>query len=158
MASIVWPTSLPQKPRLDGYQWQPQDNRVVFQPEVGPAIERRRSSAVVTQYQMKFPLMTSAQIAAFESWFQGDLKAGSLRYIWADPVNGSYYKWQITEYSVSWAPNAKFELTMKANRLPGVVTNRAKGLGIATAVGASTAASVGSAAGTGAAAATGTTA
>jgi hypothetical protein len=114
-----WPASLPQKPLLGGWSWAPRDNRVSFQPDAGPAIERRRGTAVVHEYEARFPPLTKAQVAEFETFFEDTLVSGTLRYSWDDPVSGESREWRLREYSIAWSrESGKFDLTCRVNRMP----------------------------------------
>ena len=119
MATATWPSTIPQKPALGGFTWKPQSNKVTFKPEIGPSIERRRGTAVVHSYDAKFPPFTAAEVATFETWFQDDLKSGTLKFNWNDPVSGTLFSWKITDYQFSNMDANRFDLAVKINRLPG---------------------------------------
>ena len=119
MATAVWPASLPQKPLTTGWAWTPQANKVSFKPSVGPSIERRRGTAVVYNYSARFPPLTDAQLVTFEAFFDDDLKAGTLHFLWLDPVSGTNYKWKIESYQVSNIATSLHGLVLNLKRLPG---------------------------------------
>ena len=119
MATAVWPPAMPQKPLMTGWGWTPQDNRVSFKPAIGPSIERRRGTAVVYNYSARFPPLTDALLSTFETWYHGDLKSGTLHYLWLDPVSGTNYKWKIESYQISNISTGLHGLLLKLKRLPG---------------------------------------
>lgn len=119
MATATWPGTLPQKPTIGGWTWAPQNNKVSFRPDIGPAVERRRGTAVSHDYNAGFPHLSSAQVAIFETFYQDTLKAGTLHYLWNDPVNATSYKWKIESYQINSVGGDWFGLTMKMHRLPG---------------------------------------
>jgi hypothetical protein len=119
MATPVWPPTLPQKPLLSNHSFAPQDNKVTFQPETGPSIDRRRGTAAVQKYQATFPPLTAAQVAVFEAFYQEELMDGALHYLWPDPVSGAAAKWKIREYSFASQEAGRFDLSMQIDRLPG---------------------------------------
>ena len=92
MTTPAWPAGLPQKPDVDGWSEAPQPNRAQFQPEVGPPIRRRRGTARSYLVQAVFN-MTDAQVATFWSFWQSDLKDGTLVFTWTHPVTGASARW-----------------------------------------------------------------
>lgn len=119
MATPVWPANLPQKPLLDSFTHAPQENKVSFQPDVGPPIERRRGTAKMHEYKVEFPPINAEELAVFETWFEDDLADGVLHYLWAHPVTGVTYKWKIDSYSVGRHGNGGHVLKIALNQLPG---------------------------------------
>ena len=119
MATAVWPATLPQTPLMTGWAWSPQDNRVSFKPAVGPSIERRRGTAVVYNYNARFPPLTDALLSTFETWYHGDLKSGTLHYLWLDPVSGTNLKWKIESYQINNISTGVHGLLLNLKRLPG---------------------------------------
>ncbi len=122
MVTPVWPVTLPQKPVVGGWSRTPQDNRVVFQPDVGPPIVRRRATVRAHNYEATFPVITDAQLVIFDAFFETDLADGSLHYLWFDPVSGTDHKWRIVSYTVDAIGAAQHRLTMQVIRLPGAAT------------------------------------
>jgi hypothetical protein len=119
MATAVWPATLPQNPLISGWQWTPQKNKVSFKPAVGPAIERRRGTAVVYNYTTRFPPLTDAQLVTFETWFHDTLASGTLHFLWLDPVSGTNYKWKIEAYQINSIAPSLHGLFLNLKRLPG---------------------------------------
>ena len=84
----TWPTSLPQKPLMAGFQ---RDTRRTS----SSVADRRRpgegappATAGVTNFEMPFRL-TSAQLATFRTFYATDIQAGALTYTWTHPITGA---------------------------------------------------------------------
>ncbi len=113
----TWPASLPQKPLSGSWTRTPQNNRVAFEPSVGPPIVRRRGSVKVHMSRGRFG-MTQAQIVTFETFFETDLKDGSLSFDWSDPETGVSMDWRIKNYTMSDAGNDERFVDIELTRLP----------------------------------------
>ncbi|MEO1035230.1 MAG: hypothetical protein AAFX44_06675 [Pseudomonadota bacterium] len=74
---VAWPVSLPQSPRNAGYGEQYQDNAIRETMAVGPFKSRRRSSIDVVDVSLSF-VMTDAQLATFQTFFEDTLFAGTV--------------------------------------------------------------------------------
>jgi len=85
MTDPVWPTSLPQY-GTNEVSGSPQSNVVSFQPEVGPTIDRRRSSSRNRILSIELPPITEAQYLIFREFFEETLKDGVLPFAWVDPM------------------------------------------------------------------------
>jgi hypothetical protein len=86
-----WPLTLPQCPTLY-FSEQRQRNVVAFQPDVGIAKMRRRSTAVGVSTSMTFRL-TTAQLATFDTFYETTLSDGSLPFDMAHPVTKVNWSW-----------------------------------------------------------------
>lgn len=73
----VWPVGLPQNVLVNGYSEAVGDGLLEYQPETGPSISRRRSTANPRPIAMSFEL-TSAQIATLRTFYETTLIGGSL--------------------------------------------------------------------------------
>lgn len=119
-----WPVSLRQLPQRGGWSGGPQDTRVTFEPEYGPPITRRRTTAEPKLYQASFGQMTGAQRATFEAFYQTDLAGGVLSFCWRDPVADDVALWRIIgsgkqSYSFVATGADRHDLSMQMMRLPG---------------------------------------
>ncbi len=91
-----WPVSLPQKPRRGTWNGGPRDFRRRFQPEVGPPIFRRGTTAEVMAYsQVLFPNITAAQRTVWETFYNTTLAGGTLPFSWRDPDTDAPGLWVI---------------------------------------------------------------
>ena len=70
-----WPTTLPLA-EVDGYGIQPQAAFIRTDMDQGPTRQRRRFTTAPTHYSVKW-LLTEAQLATFESWYEGPADAGA---------------------------------------------------------------------------------
>lgn len=96
----TWPVSIPQKPVKGSWSRQPQTNVVGFMPDVGPPIQRRRSSVKTFSASGSF-VMTQTQVNTFETFFQDDLEDGSLSFDWDHPETDAATSWRVLSYDVS---------------------------------------------------------
>lgn len=119
----VWPASLPQKPQARTWRGGPQDDRAVFEPEIGAAIMRRRHTGSIRTFAAVFRQLSDVQVAAFEAFFATSLQGGAGRYLWRDPVDAGLYWWQIARsgtsvFQLSGNENGRQTLSFTAMRLP----------------------------------------
>ncbi|OWJ78424.1 hypothetical protein CDV49_08285 [Haematobacter genomosp. 1] len=92
-----------------------QDNRVSFEPEVGVAIERPKTSWAPEVYSVELRLLTIPQFEAFQRWYKLDLHHGVLPFEFYHPITRVRSAWKIVKgsppYSVAKtrraAPGAK---------------------------------------------------
>lgn len=92
----AWPVGLPQTPEYQAWSEKPQRNVATFQPEVGPPKQRRRSTANGAIAQAVF-LMTDAQIAIFDTFYEDTLADGTIPFTWDHPVTGIEYTWSFED-------------------------------------------------------------
>lgn len=117
----TWPASLPQAPLVDQWSGGPQRNKVSFQPEIGPSIDRRRGSSAFHTYQATFAPLTDAQLATFVYFFETELYDGVVSFQWNDPVTGAAYNWKFSDdeppYQVTSGEGNLHSLTFNLLRL-----------------------------------------
>jgi hypothetical protein len=88
-----WPVSINTDVLRDGYTDQPERNVVTFQPEVGPAKERRRCS--VSNNLVTYPMMfLAAEWAAFVPFYRSTLADGILPFEFPDPVSDDLWTYK----------------------------------------------------------------
>ena len=118
----TWPVALPQLPAVGALSGGPQSNKVSFQPDAGPQIDRRRGTAVAHIRNIRLPLITDAQLATFVSFFETDLKDGVLPFVWPDPITSVSHNWKFaggeSPYSVNTLMPDRHELSFTLMRLP----------------------------------------
>jgi hypothetical protein len=85
--TTAWPGTLPTRPLRDGFGAQRQDNKQVFQPEVGDAIVRKRYTAGLRDFTASFDL-SATQRAALDTLHDTTLGEGALPFTWTDPLTG----------------------------------------------------------------------
>lgn len=80
----AWPGSLPEVMEPDEYAEQALPQTIRSDMDAGPPKVRRRFSAGISHISRRLA-MTSAQVATFETFFNTDTAAGSLRFDWWHP-------------------------------------------------------------------------
>jgi len=120
----AWPASLPQTPRRGAWSGGPQESRAQFQPDYGPPLIRRRTTADTFTYDATFPNLSTAERATFEAFWRDDLASGSRPFVMLDPVTQEPARWLIAgDGNVPWSMTAKgagwHDLTLRLVRLPG---------------------------------------
>lgn len=91
----VWPPTLRQFPRRRSWTGGPRDERVTFEPDRGPPIDRVGATAQTFEMAGLFPNLSDAQRAEFIRWFREDLAMGTRWYAWRDPVTLEVALWKI---------------------------------------------------------------
>jgi hypothetical protein len=84
----------------------PQGNAVTFKPEVGPTIDRRRSSGGVKTYQVELPPMAPDVYDVFVAFATNTLKDGILPFIWYDPFSRSDRRFKLIQQDPLWTETA----------------------------------------------------
>ena len=83
MASIVWPTSLPQRLRRDGYQEQLAEGTIRTQMDEGPDKVRKLPTFDYDEVSGSV-LVTDAQWQTLRTFYRTTTKGGSLAFEWVD--------------------------------------------------------------------------
>lgn len=97
-----WPSSLPTYPLRDALTAQKQDNKQVFQPEVGDAKVRRRYTGVLKDFDVTFRL-TATQRDTLDTFHDTTLSDGVSTFTATDPqkqVSGTFRFIS----TISWSP------------------------------------------------------
>lgn len=84
----AWPGTVPSEPLAGTFTCADQDNRLVFQPDAGDAVRRRRTTAKGQVIGFELAL-TAAQLAALRAFYTTDLEDGVLSFDFTDPVLAS---------------------------------------------------------------------
>ena len=84
MAVPAWNVNLPQELFVSGYGQSPPAVTIKSEMDAGPAKIRRRFTAGVSPVSGTM-IMTAAQLATFETFFNTTLLGGSLRFSWTTP-------------------------------------------------------------------------
>lgn len=123
MAIAVWPSILPQSPRRGSWVGGAKEERDSFQPDKGPAIDRRGTTAEMQVASGVWPNLSGAQRATFEAWFRDTLQSGVLPFVMRDPVSFRAGLWKIIGEDLAYSFTAKgadlHDLSLKLVRLPG---------------------------------------
>ena len=83
-----WPATLPQKPLSEGFTEQALPNTIRSEMDIGPAKLRQRYTATIRNYGMRL-LLTKAQIATLETFYDATLASGTATFDWSDHRTGS---------------------------------------------------------------------
>jgi hypothetical protein len=84
---VDWPITLPAS-YLSGISDKKGPQRIRSAVDVGPPIVRKRYTAAVRNVALPI-VLTNAERAIFDAWYDTDLEGGTLPFNWTDPVSGS---------------------------------------------------------------------
>ncbi len=87
MTDIIWPVSLPQHPRKQGYKETYDDHKIKTQMSAGPSQKRRITTAGSRYLEMSFRL-TQAQRVTLRDFYFNTLKSGTLTFQFTHPIDG----------------------------------------------------------------------
>lgn len=108
-----WPFEVPDCIMPLSVQGGLQDNRVSFEPEVGPPIERPRSSWAPEIYSLDMRLMTVVQFEDFQRWYRNTLRHGVLPFEFYHPITRQRGAWRIVKGS------PPYQVTKQRRASPG---------------------------------------
>lgn len=118
MATATWPSSLPSYPLVQGMREQPQSATVRSDPDYGPAIQRRRFSAITRKLEVSFSL-DGSQYSTFKSFFHNTLLDGADKFDLTDPFDDSTYEFRFTEpYTTNVDKKGRYTVKATLERLP----------------------------------------
>lgn len=84
-----WPETLPALFEVDGFSLDPVSNSTVIDTESGEPLSRNRFSGEMDQITGNLYRMTREQTIALRDFWRYDLKNGTLRFTFDDPLDGS---------------------------------------------------------------------
>lgn len=117
-----WPSTLPQVPVGGGFSGGPQPNKISFQPEIGPSIDRRRGTAVGHLREIRLQPIDRQQLATFVQFFEIDLRDGILPFTWIDPQTDEAAQWKFAgseqPYQIEGLGDDLYNLSFSLMRLP----------------------------------------
>lgn len=100
----TWPSTLPQRPQVDGYGRTPVDNTIETETDAGGIPKkRRRFSAAVDIITVSYH-MTRAQKATFDTFWRTTTYMGVLSFSWPDPDTDTVKTVQFVKDSVKDSP------------------------------------------------------
>jgi len=88
MANAVWPVSLPQRVRVEGYSEQPANTRIDTPTESGIPKSRNRFTVGVEPIEAVIEV-DFAQKATLDAFYNATLANGALPFDWVRPVEGT---------------------------------------------------------------------
>lgn len=80
----TWPITLPLYVQEGGYQEKPGSTTLETGMDIGPAKIRRRFTRTIRQFSVSM-MMTPAQVATFETFYESDCLSGSISFTWVHP-------------------------------------------------------------------------
>jgi len=114
----TWPTSLPDYPLIDGYAEKPQDQTIRTQMEAGPDKVRRRFTAGVREFSVKWTL-TTAQVSTLDTFFHSTLDGGALQFDMTHPRTGASTSFRfVGPYELASADKGLYDITATIEVLP----------------------------------------
>lgn len=117
MSEAYWPSSVPSRV-LDSVTAARRDDRAAFQPEIGPAIMRPRSTGRTLQIPVTFQRWTAAQFEAFQVWYD---QHQARRFLMRDPTTGVPAKFQLAAGEEDAYRLAGRQVSLNLLRLPGTL-------------------------------------
>lgn len=118
MAIATWPLSLPEYPLVQGMREQPQSATVRSDPDYGPALQRRRFSAITRKMEVSFSL-DGTQYATFKDFFHNTLLDGADKFEFTDPFDDATYEFRFTEtYTTTAKKKGRYTIQATLERLP----------------------------------------
>ena len=94
--SLLFPGSLPQAFRRDGFRASPESNTVAFSVDQGPAKRRRRYTIVPSLYSGSM-LLTPDQWETFKTWYLDTIDGGATDFLLRDPLGSGTVRVRFTE-------------------------------------------------------------
>lgn len=88
MASIAWPLASTIKALQDGYSEVPGNNTIRFQPDVGPAQLRRRSTSAPSRMSVRYQL-SATDASTLSDFYAYTSVGGTLRFNYTHPRLGT---------------------------------------------------------------------
>jgi len=88
----TWPAELPEAPEHSQWSFRRRPNTDAFDPEIGPPITTRRTTAAGAEVEVVF-MMTTAQYVIFDAFYEATLKSGTRKFEWVHPLTGEMEEW-----------------------------------------------------------------
>lgn len=118
MADQTWPSTLPQRPRPDGYKENLGTADIRSSVEVGPAKVRKRYTKRIPIYEWSFD-MSLTQVAALEAFYDLIGLRGTFDFTGGDPRTGSAYTYRFLEGpNITHEGGENWSVHCKVEKLP----------------------------------------
>lgn len=82
---------------LNGASGGPQGNKIAFEPEFGPSIDRRKGSYTARYISIELPPLTAGQYATWQNFYHTFLKNGSIPMTYPDPITKAEHTFQFKQ-------------------------------------------------------------
>jgi hypothetical protein len=86
--AINWPSTVPARPSVRGFNQVGRDNVVRSKPDFGPSKTRRRYTADTIYYSCQYE-MTLGEWAYLEAFYWSTVASGTLSFNWVHPLTGT---------------------------------------------------------------------
>ena len=96
MATVDWPSSLPDNLLVDGYQETPPDLLIRTEMEEGPGKIRRWGTGNVREITGEL-ILDLSEVDTLDDFYLNTLKGGALRFNWNDPRSGDSVEMRFRE-------------------------------------------------------------
>lgn len=113
----TWPTSLPDNFLASAYSESPPDNTIRTKMDVGPPKMRRRGTAAARPIRGTL-LMTDAQLATFDTFYDSTLDSGADRFDWTHPRSGSSVEFRFVSPPSYSARGRRWVVTVDMEIMP----------------------------------------
>jgi len=113
-----WPSTIPQKLLISGYQQSASNVLLRTESDTGPAMVRRRMTAGVQKLSGS-QILTFTELGYLRTFYNTTLIGGSLRFSWVDPITNSSVEMRFVE-PISWSAVSgdKVNVSMSLEILP----------------------------------------
>ena len=118
MSTLVWPSSLPQRPTVGGYQERFAETTLRTAMDAGTAKVRRRFTAAPRQIEATFKV-NAAQTGILKTFFEDTTAGGALPFDWTHPREGTPATFRFLEAPrVAAITGTLFTVAVKLEHLP----------------------------------------
>lgn len=118
MLNLVWPSSLPQRPTVGGYQERFAETTLRTTMDAGTAKVRRRFTAAPRQIEATFKV-NAAQTGILKTFFEDMTAGGALPFGWTHPREGTPATFRFLEAPrVAAITGTLFTVAVKLEHLP----------------------------------------
>lgn len=119
----AWPTGVSFRFLLEGLTSKKEDNRLKFQPDAGPPLNRRNSSSRVDKVSGSL-IWSTAELDDADEFYTVDLKNGTLPFEARNPITGSRWVMQfITPFVATPISRGRWQVSMELNLLYQTVSD-----------------------------------
>lgn len=119
--TAVWPFSDPLVPLVQSVG-APVDQLASFQPDIGPAISRPRTTARLELWSLQVRLESFAQLDEFETWFDTQLAFGTRPFLWLHPTQKTLkrFRFESGTYEKSFTRAGRAFISLRVLMIPGL--------------------------------------
>jgi len=93
--AVAWPPFVSDQAAANGTSGGLQDNLVSFSPEIGPPLQRSRTSIAPEIWDITLVPQNVGQYQTFVDWFRNDIANGALAFDFPHPATRQAGEWRI---------------------------------------------------------------